>query len=84
MVNMESDSLLKEIDEIFKGKLFLTIQDIMALLSCDENTIYNWTKRSNPSRRPPRIIVGRELRFPKKAFLQWLLQEQSGLIVFGA
>ena len=73
------ETIMNECDEVFKGKLFLTVEDIMGLLGCDEKTIYNWTKRSNPNRRPPRIIVGKELRFPKKPFLKWLVDDQCGV-----
>lgn len=77
MWGMDTETLLKEMEELFRGKLFLTVEDITALLSCDAHTVYNWTKRADPQRRPPRIFVGRELRFPRKPFLHWLVSEQS-------
>ena len=72
-----TDTLLQEIEELFKGKPFLTIEDVTQLLTCDEEVVYNWTKRSDPKRRPPRIIVGKDLRFPKREFIKWLAEDQG-------
>ena len=70
--------LLQEIDSLFPDKVFLTLAEVANLLNCPDKVIYNWTKRSNPKKRPPRIIVGKELRFPKRELARWLMQEQSG------
>ena len=71
------ETLEKEVNEKFPGKIFLTIQEAAELLGCKEMVIYNWTRRPNPKRRPPKIIVGKSIRFPRKAFLGWLVGEQS-------
>jgi len=71
------ESMIQDIEEIFKGRAFLTIEDITQLLSCSPSVVYNWIKRAEPQRRPPRIIVGNESRFPKRKFIRWLLQEQA-------
>jgi len=34
-------------------------------------------KRSDPKKRPPKLIVGKEVRFPKREFMRWLVQEQA-------
>jgi excisionase family DNA binding protein len=73
------DSILEELNEIFKGQAFLTVENIATLLNCPEQVIYNWTKRSDPKRRPPRIIVGKSIRFPKRDFAKWLAAEQSAV-----
>ena len=74
-----SRSVLEELEEQFRGKIFLTMQDVVNLLECSEGTVYNWVRRRNHKRRPPRIVVGREVRFPTKAFLAWLLTVQSDM-----
>ena len=73
------DSILEEVDQAFQGRAFLTVEDIAQLLSCSEQVVYNWTKRADPKRRPPRVIVGKSIRFPKRKFAQWLLNEQSAV-----
>lgn len=72
-----TECLLEEIDTLFKDQAFLTMEDVSKLLSCDEQVIYNWTKRMDPKRRPPRIIVGKSIRFPKREFIRWLAKEQG-------
>lgn len=69
------EALVAESGDIFPGKAFLTIEDVKELLSCNESTIYNWSRRSDPRRRPPRLMVGKSLRFPKQQFLKWLATE---------
>jgi len=71
-----TDTLTQEIDEIFKGKPFLTLGDVSQLLGCDVQIVHNWTRRSDPRKRPPRIMVGKELRFPRREFVRWLVTEQ--------
>jgi predicted DNA-binding transcriptional regulator AlpA len=72
-----SDLLLQEVNERFPEKAFLTLSEVAQFLDCSENVIYNWTKRSDPKRRPPRIIVGKTLRFPKRDLVRWLVEELS-------
>jgi predicted DNA-binding transcriptional regulator AlpA len=74
-----SHSILEELEGQFHGKIFLTMQDVVGLLGCSEGTVYNWVRRRNHKRRPPRVVVGREVRFPTKAFLNWLLTVQSDM-----
>ena len=71
------DALEKEVNEKFPGKVFLTIQEASELLGCNEMVIYNWTRRPNPKKRPPKIVVGKSIRFPKRAFLDWLVGDQT-------
>jgi predicted DNA-binding transcriptional regulator AlpA len=72
-----SDLMLEELSGIFPNKALLTVEEICESLSCDTQTIYNWCKRSNPKRRPPRIIIGNDVKFPKRPFLLWLTTEQG-------
>ncbi len=70
-------SFIDEAEQIYKGKMFLTLNDVTALLGCEDKVIYNWTRRVDPKKRPPKIFVGKELRFPKRDFLQWLIENNS-------
>ena len=75
------NELIQEIGTIFPEKALLTAEDISKALECEVQTIHNWSKRSNPKRRPPRIIVGKEVRFPKKHFLLWFAEEQLRAVI---
>ena len=69
------ESLLQSADELFPGKAFLTMEEVAKFLGCEEQVIFNWTKRPNLQKRPPRLIVGKSIRFPKKDFVRWLASE---------
>ena len=69
------DTLIKDAETVLKDKAFLTVDDVALLLSCEWNVVYNWTKRPNPARRPPKFTVGKSFRFPKTEFLKWLAAE---------
>jgi excisionase family DNA binding protein len=71
------ETLFEEVNRLYPEKGLLTLQEVCNFLECEPQTIYNWTKRSEPKRRPPKIAVGREVRFPKKEFVRWLAQEQG-------
>lgn len=74
---MNENEILDDVNQMFPNKAYLTMQDVMTLLECSSNVIYNWTKRSDAKRRPPRVFVGTEVRFPKRQFLRWLEKEQG-------
>lgn len=76
---MNENEILEDINQMFPKKAYLTVEDIMTLLECSSNVIYNWTKRSDRNKRPPRIFVGTEIRFPKRKFLVWLENEQGSI-----
>ena len=71
------EQLIEELERSFPSKSFLTVDEICTALDCDKQTIYNWSKRQNPKRRPPRIIVGKDVRFPRRPFVLWFAQEQG-------
>ena len=71
------ESLLLELERHCPNSALLTIDDVASFLACDKKVIYNWGKRTDPKMRPPRIMVGREVRFPKRDFCQWLAQTQG-------
>ena len=66
----------KDLETFCPKKPLLTLQEAATLLECDPKTIRNWTKRSDPSKRPPRLIIGREVRFPAREFCQWIVKQQ--------
>ena len=65
-----SNEFIQDLEELYKGKPFLTIQEVAQFLECAEQVVYRWT------RRPTRISVGKTLRFPRWVFLRWLANEQ--------
>lgn len=69
------ESLLQDADQLYAKKAFLTLEEVATLLNCDEQVIYNWSKRLDHKRRPPRLMVGKSIRFPKKDFIRWLADE---------
>lgn len=73
-----ASELLEQFESIFPGKVLLTRHDVMKALECEDHTVETWTKRPNAARRPPRVLVGGETRFPKKAFVRWFVEEQMG------
>lgn len=73
------ESLMEEVNRLFPDKGLLSLDEVCKLLECERHTVYNWTKRSKPKKRPPRIIVGKSIRFPKKDFVIWLVNEQSAV-----
>lgn len=70
------ETLLEGAEQAFPKKTLLTIDEIAQFLDCEPDVVYNWTRRSDPARRPPKIIVGKEVRFPKKDFFRWLANDQ--------
>ena len=65
-----------EFDKAYPKKVFLTLSEVAELLACEPKVVYNWTRRPQAERRPPALMVGKEIRFPKNAFLKWLCEEQ--------
>ena len=71
------EALTQVFEQAFEGKHFLSAIEIAEFLNCSPKVIYNWMKRSDPNRRPPRFRFGQETRFPKKEFVKWLVEEQG-------
>jgi predicted DNA-binding transcriptional regulator AlpA len=67
---------IRELSERYPNKIFLTLEEVAALVECTPRTVYNWTKRADASKRPPRISIGKSLRFPKNEFLRWLFTNE--------
>lgn len=75
-----AETLIEDAERNFPQKSVLTIEDIAKFLDCDPKIVYNWIRRSDPKRRPPKIIVGKQIRFPKRDFFKWLAVEQGNTI----
>lgn len=71
------EALYEGSEQIFPNKPVLNPEEVAQLLDCSPDVIYNWLKRSDPSKRPPKLIIGKSVRFPKKDFLRWLVKEQG-------
>lgn len=71
------ESLIQEVESRFPKKIFLTLEEVVQILDCSKDTVERWAKRSDPAKRPPRVLVGREVRFPKREFVKWLTSQQS-------
>jgi len=72
-----SESLIKDFEAVFKEKPLLTMEDIAGVCGCTKKVVYNWTRRSEVDRRPPRVVIGRQVRFPRTEFILWLVREQE-------
>jgi phage terminase Nu1 subunit (DNA packaging protein) len=64
-------------EELFPKKAFLTVEDLRLILDCSPQVIQNWSRRADPAKRPPRLQIGKEVRYPKKALAEWLAREQG-------
>ena len=54
----------------------MTPEEVAELLACELKVVYNWMRRSQIEKRPPALMIGKEVRFPRNAFLKWLCEEQ--------
>ncbi len=71
------ETLVAEFEDLFPKRAFLTKAEICEVLSCLPRVVESWCERTDPARRPPRLVIGREVRFPKRDFVKWLVREQS-------
>jgi excisionase family DNA binding protein len=58
-------------------KPFLSMEEVAELLGCSKRVVYNWTRRTDPATRPPKIVVGKTIRFPADQFFEWLYRQQG-------
>lgn len=72
VVEMES-FLLREADRLFPEKPLLSVADVARFLSCEERVVHNWLKRGGDG-TPPKLIIGKEVRFPKETLIQWIAE----------
>ena len=69
-----SETFIQEIDELYKGKPFLTLDDLSLVLGCSRKVVYNLTRAADLKSRPPLMRVGKAILFPKKEFFRWLAE----------
>ncbi len=70
------EELMQEFDQMFPKKGLLEVGDICKVLECDVTTVYNWSKRTNPKKRPPHLLVGNDSKYPRMAFIRWLVTDR--------
>ncbi len=71
------ETLIQDFAVLFGNKALLSIDDVAQGVGCTPKVVYNWTRRNDPARRPPRVVIGRTVRFPKTEFVRWLIKEQT-------
>jgi len=71
------EMLLADFESKYPGKAFLTIEETASALDCPKRVVYNWIRRPEPKMRPPMIQNGKWIRIPVRAFVQWLVKDQS-------
>lgn len=75
---MENE-IIQELNQKYQNRPFLTLEEVAEVLGCSKKVVYNWTRRTDPKKRPPRLTIGKTVRFPKVAFVQWLIEQQNKL-----
>ncbi len=73
---MRAEQLLKDLNLAIGNRAVLTVEDIMNLLGCSEVSVHNWMRRNDLEKRLPRLKIGRQIRFSKSEFIDWLIKEQ--------
>jgi len=73
---MRTEQWRKDLDSALGSRAFLTVEDITNLLGCTEVSVHNWMRRNDLEKRLPRLKIGRQIRFSKTEFIEWLIQEQ--------
>ena len=73
---MRAEQLLKDLNSAIGNRAVLTVEDIMNLLGCSEVSVHNWMRRNDLEKRLPRLKIGRQIRFSKSEFIDWLIKEQ--------
>ena len=71
------DALLRIARERFPDKQLIGTSELAEIFECDIKVVQNWLRRSTPDRRPPRIKLGHEFRFPRDEVVRWVIETQS-------
>ncbi len=69
------EDYIKEIDASYKDKKYLTVEDLSSILECNKRFIYNVSGRMSVNRRLPKLTIQKRIKFPKKLFYDWLMEE---------
>ena len=71
------EALLAVADHLFPHREMLSKEDIAKILECDPKVISHWVKRTDPAKRPPRLLLGSDHRFPKREMMRWVVENQG-------
>jgi hypothetical protein len=67
---------IENVDDLLEKDALVTLDEMAQILHCSRRVVYDWTRRSDPKRRPPFLQPGKMILFPKKRFMRWVLNEQ--------
>ena len=70
------DSMVKDMNREFSEKAILSVDDLAKFFACPKGVIYNWNRRVDVNRRPPKVTFGKEVRYQKRALALWMVMEQ--------
>lgn len=71
------ETIFEMMTEMFPNKKFVTALEIAKFLDCEIEMIQRWSKKGKPESRPPRLLVGREARYPMAEFCKWLSTQKA-------
>jgi len=68
--------LLMRANELYPGKVWLTEENLAVILEVRPSTIKSYYKRPE-DKQPPRLVIGKEMKFPKERVLEWFVKVQG-------
>ena len=71
------EALLRIARERFPDRQLIGVEELAAIFECEPKIVQNWLRRSTPDRRPPRIKLGNQFRFPRDEVVRWVIETQS-------
>jgi len=71
------EALISMADRLFPDKELLSKEEIAQILGCQPKVVAHWSKRNQADKRPPRLILGSEIRFPKREMMRWVVESQG-------
>ena len=71
------DALIRIARQRFPDRELINATELAQILECEPKVVQNWIRRSTPDRRPPRIKLGGEFRFPIEEVLRWVIEAQA-------
>lgn len=71
------ETLLELADRLFPDRPLLTKEEVAQILGCNPKVVAHWVKRNQADKRPPRLILGSEIRFPKREMMRWVVESQG-------
>jgi hypothetical protein len=71
------EALIEMAERLFPDKPLLTKEEVAQILCCEPKVVAHWSKRNDADKRPPRLILGSEIRFPKREMMRWVVENQG-------